>query len=102
MMRLFTNNDDLISQSTIDAVELYHSLKSIYRKRKLQYTEQKAMYILFMKAVKPSLSMTSAILILEKKIEDYKQKHGLDVALSRILIRNTFRSELENDLKNGL
>lgn len=99
---LFTNNDDLISQSTIDAVELYHSLKSIYRKRKLQYTEQKAMYILFMKAVKPSLSMTSAILILEKKIEDYKQKHGLDVALSRILIRNTFRSELENDLKNGL
>lgn len=98
---LFTNNDDLISQGTIDAVELYHSLKSIYRKKRRQYTEQKAMYILFMKSIKPSLSTSSAIITLEKKIDEYKLKHGLDVAPSRILIRNTFRSELESELRNS-
>ena len=98
---LFTNNNDLISENTIDSVELYHSLKGFYRKMKLQYTEQKAMYVLFMKAVKSSLSTTSAISLLEDKIEEYKNKHGLDVALSRILIRNTFRSELETELKGA-
>lgn len=97
---LFTNNANLISQSTIDAVELYHSLKGYYRRKKFQYTEQKAMYIVFMISVKPTLSPTSAITILENKIEDYKTKHGVDVALSRILIRNSFRSELENELKS--
>lgn len=57
------------------------------------------MYVLFMKSVKPSLSSQYAITILENKIEEYKQKHNLNVALSRILIRNTFRTELENDLR---
>lgn len=97
---LFTDNENLISQSTIDAVELYHSLKSHYRKKRLTYTEQKAMYVLFMKAVKPTLSVSSAITLLENKIEEYRLKHNLDVALSRILIRNTFRSELEEELRN--
>lgn len=96
---LFTDNENLISQSTLDVVELYHSLKSQYRRKKLQYTEQKAMYVLFMNAVKPSLSTTNAISILEDKIEEYKRTHSIEVALSRILIRNTFRSELENELR---
>lgn len=98
---LFTNNENLISQSTIDAVELYHSLKSYYRRNKLQYTEQKAMYVLFMNAVKPALDLTSATTLLEDKIEEYKHKHGLDEAPSRILIRNTFRAELESALQEG-
>lgn len=97
---LFTDNENLISQSTIDAVELYHSLKGLYRKKRLTYTEQKAMYVLFMKSVKPTLSVSSAITLLENKIEEYRLKHNLDVALSRILIRNTFRSELEEELRN--
>ena len=97
---LFTDNENLISQSTIDAVELYHSLKGLYRKKRLTYTEQKAMYVLFMKSVKPTLSASSAITLLENKIEEYRLKHNLDVALSRILIRNTFRSELEEELRN--
>lgn len=96
---LFTNNENLISRSTIDAVELYHSLKSLYRKKKFQYTEQKAMYVLFMKSVKPSLSSTTAITKLENKIENYKQQHNIEVALSRLLIRNTFRAELESELR---
>lgn len=97
---LFTDNENLISQGLIDAVELYHSLKSHYRKKKIAYTEQKAMYILFMKSVEPSLSISSAITLLEKKIEEYKRRHSLDVALSRILIRNTFRLELEEELRS--
>ena len=96
---LFTDNENLISKRTIDAVELYHSLKSLYRKKRLQYTEQKAMYVLFMKSLKPSLGTTAAMALLEKKIEEYKHIHGIDVALSRILIRNTFRSELEKELR---
>lgn len=95
---LFTNNENLITQSTIDAVELYHSLKGLYRRKKFQYTEQKAMYVLFMKAVKPSLSPISAVTMLEGKIENYRKQHNIDAALSRILIRNTFRSELESEL----
>lgn len=96
---LFTDNKKLISESTIEAVESYHSIRGYYRKKKFKYTEQKAMYVLFMKAVKPSLSVTSAITILENKIEEYKRTHNIDVGLSRILIRNTFRSELESELK---
>ena len=96
---LFTNNENLISQSTIDAVELYHSLKSLYRKKKIQYTEQKAMYVLFMKSIKQTLSTATAITMLENKIENYRHQHGIDAALSRILIRNTFRSELESELR---
>ncbi len=99
--KLFTDNENLISQSTLDAVELYHSLKSHYRKKRLAYTEQKAMYVLFMKSVKPTLSVSSAITLLENKIEEYKLKHNLDVALSRILIRNTFRAELEEELRKN-
>lgn len=96
---LFTNNETLISQSTIDTVELYHSLKGLYRRKKLKYTEQKAMYVLFMKSVRPALSTSTAIMMLESKIENYRQQHSIDTALSRILIRNTFRSELENELR---
>jgi hypothetical protein len=99
---LFTNNENLISQRTLETVELYHSLKSLYRRKKLQYTEQKAMYILFMKSVKPSLSTTTAITMLENKIEGYRSQHSIDAALSRILIRNTFRSELENELRREI
>ena len=98
---IFTDNENLISQSTLDAVEQYHSLKGHYRKKRLTYTEQKAMYVLFMKAVKPSLSVSSAITLLENRIEEYRLKHNLDVALSRILIRNTFRSELEEELRKN-
>lgn len=98
---IFTDNENLISRSTLDAVEQFHSLKGHYRKKRLTYTEQKAMYVLFMKAVKPSLSVSSAITLLENKIEEYRLKHNLDVALSRILIRNTFRSELEEELRRN-
>lgn len=99
---LFTENDNLISDDLIKIVETYHRLKAEYRKSGKQYTEQKAMYILFMLQTLPSLSINRAISILDERIEHYKQTHEIDAALSRILIRSSFRTELEQYLSENL
>lgn len=92
---LFTNNENLISKELVNTVETYHGLKSEFRRYNRQYTEQKAMYILYMLKEKPTYSVQQAIEILDGRIEAYKKDHNLDVALSRILIRSSFRTELE-------
>ena len=92
---LFTNNENLISKELVNTVETYHGLKSEYRRCNRQYTEQKAMYILYMLKEKPNYTVQQAIEILDRRIEAYRTDHDLDVALSRILIRSSFRTELE-------
>jgi len=95
---LFSNNTNLISKDLVDTVVTYHNLKSEYRKAGQQYTEQKAMYILYMLKVKPAFSIQEAIRALDDRIEQYKVSHEIDAALSRILIRSAFRIDLEQNI----
>ena len=95
---LFVDNQDLISETTIRMVEIYHQLKADYRKVGKQYTEQKAMYILFIITKNKSVTVKKAIDLLENFINDYANQHSIDTAKSRILIKPTFRQELEKVL----
>lgn len=96
---LFVDNTNLISEDTLRMVETYHQLKSDFRKAGKKYTEQKAMYVLFIMKLSPNKKSTDAITLLDDFIDEYAKQYSTDTAKSRMLIKPTFRQALEGKLR---
>ena len=95
---LFTNNPDLISERTIFYIKTYLSLRSEFRNLNLNYSIQKALYVLYILSLKQDLSIGDAIASLEGNITSYKDNNSLDLNYSRVLIRPNFRAFLEQNV----
>lgn len=97
---LFTNNQGLISDQTIIDINNYLSLRSEYRKQNISYSIQKALYVLFVLTLRPEIQIADAITTLENNIESYKSDNNLELEYSRVLIKQNFRTYLEQNVNS--
>ena len=92
---LFTNNEKLINNKTINLINKYYKINETYRNSKYKKTLQKVMYIVYISCRLNSINYLDIIKNFELFLLDYKKKYEIDTALSRILISNKFKINLD-------
>lgn len=99
---IFTNRydslfgtDDLISQKTVDLINLYFEIKENYKQKDYAFTEQKCMYCIYISCYTKDKSYSSIIDRLEEIINEYIKTNGLKLSPARILIQGKFKEAVD-------
>lgn len=87
--------DELISQKTVDLINLYFEIKESYKQKSYSFTEQKCMYCLYISHFTNDNSYSNIIDRLEAIINDYLNHNGLKLSPARVLIQTKFKETVD-------
>lgn len=90
---------NLLSQETLETIELFNRISCIYRQSQYETTEQKKFYILYiMVRFQIKAEIIAIIEIFEEYINQFIKEKQLQLSPSRVLIRNDFKIWLDEQL----
>ena len=90
---------NLLSQETLETIELFNRISCIYRQSQYETTEQKKFYILYIIVrFQIKAEIIAIIEIFEKFINQFIKEKQLQLSPSRVLIRNDFKIWLDEQL----
>lgn len=95
---LFTNNTTLLEDS-VEQIEKFHEIKDAYKAlNNVEMSDQKIFYIIYI-LQNSDLGISSAISLLEEKIDEYLVIINHSVSRARLLIQKEFKILLETHLE---
>ena len=90
---------NLLSKETLETIELFNKISSIYRQSPYETTEQKKFYILYIiERIQIKAEIITIIDIFEEHINLFIKEKQLQLSPSRVLIRNDFKIWLDDQL----
>lgn len=90
---------NLLSQETLETIELFNRISSIYRQSQYETTEQKKFYVLYiLERFQFKAEIIAIIETFEKHISQFIKEKQLQLSPSRVLIRNDFKIWLDEQL----
>lgn len=90
---------NLLSQETLETIELFNRISCIYRQSQYETTEQKKFYILYIIVrFQIKAEIIAIIEIFEEYINQFIKEKQLQLSPSRVLIRNDFKIWLDEQL----
>lgn len=90
---------NLLSQETLETIELFNRISCIYRQSQYETTEQKKFYILYIIVrFQIKAEIIAIIKIFEEYIIQFIKEKQLQLSPSRVLIRNDFKIWLDEQL----
>lgn len=90
---------NLLSQETLETIELFNRISCIYRQSQYETTEQKKYYILYIIVrFQIKAEIIAIIEIFEEYINQFIKEKQLQLSPSRVLIRNDFKIWLDEQL----
>ena len=92
---LFTNNNDLLSNNTVELIRKYRKIYKEYKSVNKTVTVQKAMYVLYISKYLNRLDYRNLSKEFESFLKDYKKTNNIEKAESRVLLEIKFRNEVE-------
>lgn len=97
---LFANNNDLLSNNTVELIRKYRKIYKEYKSVNKTVTVQKAMYVLY---ISKNLNRTDYRVLSEKFeafLKKYKTNNNIDKSESRVLLDQKFKNDVETYFKN--
>lgn len=97
---LFANNNDLLSNNTVELIRKYRKIYKEYKSVNKTVTVQKAMYVLY---ISKNLNRTDYRALSEKFeafLKKYKTNNNIDKSESRVLLDQKFKNDVEMYFKN--
>lgn len=97
---LFANNNDLLSNNTVELIRKYRNIYKEYKSVNKTVTVQKAMYVLY---ISKNLNRTDYRALSEKFeafLKKYKTNNNIDKSESRVLLDQKFKNDVEMYFKN--
>lgn len=98
---LFGNNEDLLSNGTVELIHRYFYIRKIYNSLGKKATNQKLMYLLYLDKNFKEKGVENLCLILDEFIDVYKKAHNIDKSSSRVLIDSKFKKELDSYMEKA-
>ena len=92
---LFANNNDLLSNNTVELIRKYRKIYKEYKSVNKTVTVQKAMYVLYISKYLNRLDYRNLSEKFESFLKDYKKNNNIEKAESRVLLEIKFRNEVE-------
>lgn len=92
---LFANNNDLLSNNTVELIRKYRKIYKEYKSVNKTVTVQKAMYVLYISKYLNRLDYRNLSEKFESFLKDYKKTNNIEKAESRVLLEIKFRNEVE-------
>lgn len=92
---LFANNNDLLSNNTVELIRKYRKIYKEYKSVNKTVTVQKAMYVLYISEYLNRLDYRNLSEKFESFLKDYKKNNNIEKAESRVLLEIKFRNEVE-------
>ena len=90
---------NLLSQETLETIELFNRISCIYRQSQYETTEQKKFYILYIIVrFQIKAEIIAIIEVFEEYINQFIKEKQLQLSPSRVLIRNDFKIWLDEQL----
>ena len=104
--QLFTNNELLCTEKTVDLIISFNVIGEVYRKYRMSsstsVTYQKKMYILYLSEKLDDNDFTELVNCFEKFLKDYAEQHNVSEGTksnSRYLINANFKMALDKHFK---
>lgn len=97
---LFANNNDLLSNNTVELIRKYRKIYKEYKSVNKTVTVQKAMYVLY---ISKDLNRTDYRALSDKFeafLKKYKTDNNIDKSESRVLLDQKFKNDVETYFKN--
>lgn len=97
---LFANNNDLLSNNTVELIRKYRKIYKEYKSINKTVTVQKAMYVLY---ISKDLNRTDYRALSDKFeafLKKYKTDNNIDKSESRVLLDQKFKNDVETYFKN--
>lgn len=97
---LFANNNDLLSNNTVELIRKYGKIYKEYKSVNKTVTVQKAMYVLY---ISKDLNRTDYRALSDKFeafLKKYKTDNNIDKSESRVLLDQKFKNDVETYFKN--
>lgn len=97
---LFANNNDLLSNNTVELIRKYRKIYKEYNSVNKTVTVQKAMYVLY---ISKDLNRTDYRALSDKFeafLKKYKTDNNIDKSESRVLLDQKFKNDVETYFKN--
>lgn len=96
-------SDDLISQNTINLIKYFYDISRRYKtNNKLEYSDQKCLYILYIYSNLLNADIDIIINEFENVINEYIIDNKLSIAPSRVLIQTKFKDTIKKEFNISL
>ena len=92
---LFANNNDLLSNNTVELIRKYRKIYKEYKSVNKTVTVQKAMYVLYISKQLNRLDYGSLSKKFESFLKAYKKENSIEKAESRVLLDIKFKNDVE-------
>ena len=93
--KLFSDNDSLISDETINLFKRYREIERCFKTSGVSMTPQRCMYVLYLSYYKKRKDYATIIKEIELFAQEYKEDNKLDRAVSRVFIYAPFKKALD-------
>mgnify|MGYP000573814107 FL=1 len=97
---LFANNNDLLSNETIELIKKYRYIYKEYKSANKTVTVQKAMYVLYIGNHFGRTDYRTLSCKFESFLKEYKKKNNIEKSESRVLLDQKFKNDVETYFKN--
>lgn len=97
---LFANNNDLLSNETIELIKKYRCIYKEYKSVNKTVTVQKAMYVLYISNHFGRTDYRALSDKFEAFLKKYKTNNNIDKSESRVLLDQKFKNDVETYFKN--
>jgi hypothetical protein len=93
--KLFTENESLISDDTINLFKRYREIAKSFKSLGISMTPQRCMYVLYLSYFKKRKDYATIVKEIESFATKYKEENKLDRAVSRVFIYAPFKKALD-------
>lgn len=97
---LFANNNDLLSNETIELIKKYRCIYKEYKSVNKTVTVQKAMYVLYIGNHFGRTDYGTLSCKFESFLKEYKKNNNIEKSESRVLLDQKFKNDVETYFKN--
>ena len=97
---LFANNNDLLSNETIELIKKYRCIYKEYKSVNKTVTAQKAMYVLYIGNHFGRTDYRTLSCKFESFLKEYKKNNNIEKSESRVLLDQKFKNDVETYFKN--
>ena len=97
---LFANNNDLLSNETIELIKKYRCIYKEYKSVNKTVTVQKAMYVLYIGNHFGRTDYRALSCKFESFLKEYKKNNNIEKSESRVLLDQKFKNDVETYFKS--